>query len=158
GGCNGDSDHCWVNVTNVACADINTGIQAVDHAQEPIRPSCIVCPDPEAQASCYVDQTCLQNYTTAAAQYNDYLARAQGIMYRRVLAAMPLSQLRTMIDNLTAYKDPSTVPSLTSTACQATADQYGIIADSTTGTSGDDTQTWWLKSGCSAKASWLDPA
>jgi hypothetical protein len=148
----------------IACADINTGIQAFQDLPASIstQPGCeqvvsTIVPElqyylsPDGFPIYYVVYRTIGSINIKYSCVTEQLRTLE----RSVYTKMPLVQLRAMIDTIALFRDPSLAPTLVSTECQAKSDQFGIISNKTFGTAPSDVQTWWLKSGCDTIPTWL---
>jgi hypothetical protein len=151
----------------VACADVNTGIQAFEDlpASTSNAPGCswlteILLPelrfDTDANGFPTFYQVNVWNgaYDIAPGCMGETMDQ----LLRQVYAKLPLVQLRAMIDTLAVYRDPGLASSTVGATCQIRADQYGIVKNLTFGSAPSDVQTWWVKSGCDATPTWLELA
>ena len=150
--------------TRIACADINTGIEAWQDLPASLQdqPGCSqlnTLQVPEFRS--YVDANGLPVYYVVyvtAGAYNiseSCLFEPTRALERTVLGRLPLRQLRSMIDTLAVYRDPALESSTVGATCQSWADQYGIAADETFGTAPSTIQMAWARAGCNTAASWL---
>jgi hypothetical protein len=147
----------------VGAADINTGIQAF---------ASNVTGATLGGGNCIVGQTIRYNpfdpeqgafEITYQAPNPSCITGIENNALSLVYSKMPLADLRKAIDSLAVMQGTSIelgqMPAGTIADCQAIADQYGIVQNSTWGFATDTAlQAQWQKSGCSASASWLAPA